>query len=278
MDAIADANPPAPVAALELSAGPRAMRRDLTYSDPVAELFPNRKYPKLAPLHQPAAPTAFAAFELFPGALLGQGAARLFGVVGSYERGFATSVLFAEGTADERRLSTRSSAAFLGLKARLPLGEHELSLTAGYGSYSYELLGDEAAPVLPDVSYRYVQLDAAARFGFGAPFARLHGGTRFVSSTGALGSEWFPGAKTNCFEAGIGAGYAPWRAFELELALDFVRYGFDFNPVSANTDPWTRPVAGGAVDQYLSLSLALRYRFDATPTTGGSQVASRGTR
>lgn len=278
MDAVADTNPPAPMAALELSAGPRAERRDLTYSDQVAELFPSRKYPKLAPLHQPAAPAAFAGFELFPGALLARGAARLFGLVGSYERGFATSVLFAEGTAYERRLSTRSSATFLGLKGRLPLGAHELSLTVGYGSYSYELLGDEAAPVVPDVAYRYVQLDAAARFGFGAPFARLHGGTRFVSSSGALGSEWFPGAKTNCVEAGLAAGYAPWRAVELELGLDFVRYGFDFNPVAQSTDPWTRPVAGGAVDQYLSLSLALRYRFDAAPATASSQVASRGSR
>lgn len=263
MDTVADANPARPLAALELSAGPRAQRRDFTYSDQVAELFPSRKYPKLAPLHQPAAPAVFAALELFPGAFATQGPARLLGLVGSYERGFATSVLFAEGTGYERRLSTRSSAAFLGLKGRLPLGPHELAFTVGYGSYSYELLGDETAPVVPDVSYRYLQLDAAARLGFGAPFARLHGGTRFVSSSGALGDEWFPRAKASCIEAGVAAGYAPWRALELELALDFVRYAFDFNPVAQSTDPWTRPVAGGAVDQYLSLSLALRYRFDA---------------
>jgi hypothetical protein len=264
-DAAFEGEAPRP-SGLELSAGPRVVHRDLSYSDEVAALFPSQKYPKLAPYRLGLGPAAFAAVELFPGAFGGRGLVSQLGVVASYERAFATSVLFAEGTSYERKLDTRSQGFFLGGKARLPLGEHELSLVAGYGGSSYELLGDEASPVVPDIAYRYLRVDAGARFGFGAPFVRLHLGTRFVTSSGAIADAWFPGATVRAFEGGVGAGYVLSRALELELGLDYLRYGFDFNPIPASADPWTRPIAGGAIDQYLNVSLALRYRFGGEAT------------
>jgi hypothetical protein len=46
------------------------------------------------------------------------------------------------------------------------------------------------------------------------------------------------------------------------VAGDFLRYGLNFNPIPASTDPWTKPVAGGASDTYLSATLALRVHFE----------------
>ena len=269
--------------ALEISAGPRAVHRELSYSDQVATLFPERNYPKLAPYQLALGPAAFASVELFPGAFTGRGLAAHLGVTLSYARAFATRLLFAQGTPYERTLDTRSSELFAGLKARLPLDAHELSLSAGYGQSSYELLGDEAQPVVPDVAYRYFRIDGAAKVSLGAPFLGLHAGTRLIADSGAVGQTWFAGAKTTCFEAGAQAGYRLSASFDVLLAFDLVRYGFDFNPIPPSANPWTTPVAGGAIDQYLLGSLALRYRFTSpeapkarAPT--GRQARSRSAR
>jgi hypothetical protein len=84
-----------------------------------------------------------------------------------------------------------------------------------------------------------------------------------VSDTGGLRTDWFPNTKTKSIELGVFAGYGLSRAFDIVAAADLVRYAFDFNPIPPQTDPWSKPVAGGATDQYITGSLALRYHVPA---------------
>ena len=247
----------------ELEVGLRGVHRDFSYRDTPAQLFPNKGYPTLVPIQLALGPAAFFDGTFYPGALASSQIEAHFGLTFGYELSFGTNADFAPGSAIERTLETRAAQFYLGGRARLPLGPHELGLVAAYGQQKFELVGDENAPLAPDVRYKFVRLAVDARFVLARFVLGGHFGTRLVSDTGGLEQDWFPHTKTKSLEAGVFAGYRLGRAFELIAAFDLLRYGFDFNPISPATDPWSKPVAGGATDQYLSGSLALRYHVPA---------------
>jgi hypothetical protein len=68
--------------------------------------------------------------------------------------------------------------------------------------------------------------------------------------------EWFPQANGAAVEAGAFVGQSLSDAFELHGGLDFVRYFFSLNP-----EPGDRHIAGGALDQYLSLWAGVLWRW-----------------
>lgn len=243
----------------DLEAGLRAVHRDFTYKDTPADLFPNQGYPKLVPIQLPLGPALFFDGDFYPVAFASSSAAAHIGLAFGYELNFATKAVFAEGSPIERTLQMQASQFYLGGRARLPLGAHELGLLAAYGQQRFELIGDERAPLAPDVHYKFVRLSLDARFAFDEVLLGGHIGTRVVSDTGGLRSDWFPNTKTQSLEAGGFVGYRLSRALDLIAAVDLLRYAFDFNPIPPQTDPWSKPVAGGATDQYVSASLALRY-------------------
>ncbi len=243
----------------DLEVGLRAVNRNFTYKDTPADLFPNKGYPMLVPFQLPLGPALFFDGTLYPGAFATSGVAAHVGLTFGYELNFATKAVFAQGSPIERTLQTQASQFYVGARARIPLGAHELGLVGAYGQQKFQLTGDEGAPLAPDVHYKFVRLSLDAKLRFDDVFFGGHVGTRLVNDTGGLRTDWFPNTKTKSLEAGIFLGYRLSRALDLIASGDLVRYVFDFNPIPRQTDPWSKPVAGGATDQYLTGSLALRY-------------------
>jgi len=145
-----------------------------------------------------------------------------------------------------------------------------LGLTGTYGQHTFELLGDEQAPLIPDVKYSYVKVGLDGMFRFGDFLAGVRVGKRFVTDTGSLKSVWFPNVKTQSLEAGVTVGYRLVTMLDLVAGFDWLRYGFDFNPnpvrCGPNSSPCVDPkqdttsyVAGGAVDQYISGFIGFRF-------------------
>lgn len=235
----------------------RATHRTFEYHDTPAQLYPARGYNTLLRYRQPLAPSFFARVDLFPFAFSSRGAEANLGFSASYEKAVGTSAVFSEGTPGEKTLDSESSELFLGLRGRIPLGAHELGLTAGYGEHQYTLLGDAGEPLVPDVDYSFVRLSGDASLRFDALTLGFHLGTRLVQDTGGLQRDWFPHTKTQVLEAGLLLGYRVLPQVEVVAGLDLTRYAFDFNPIPANADPTY--VAGGAVDQYVSGWLGARF-------------------
>ncbi len=256
-----DASPrPSP---FDLELGFLAVNRNFTYKDTPAQLFPNQGYPTLVPFQLALGPALFFDGTVYPGALASSDIAAHLGLTFGYELNFATNADFAPGTALARTLHTQASQFYVGGRARIPLGVHELGFIAAYGQQKFEVLGDESAPLVPDVHYKFVRLSVDAKLAFGDVSLGSHVGTRLVSDTGGLRSDWFPNTKTKSIEAGIFLSYRLSGALDVVAALDLVRYVFDFNPIPPQTDPWSTPVAGGATDQYITGSLALRFHVPA---------------
>jgi hypothetical protein len=253
--------------ALELEAGLRAVHRSFAYHDTPAQLFPGRGYPAPRTYNLPLGPALFVGGTLYPLALVTHGFVSNFGIIAGYELNVATSSDYKTVNPNDSTktidhdLATSAHQYFVGLKARLPIDVHELGLVAAYGQQAFTLNGDEAAPVVPDLLYKFVRVSAEGRFRFGALSLGLHVGTRFVSSTGGLEHDFFPGhVKTQDVEGGVSAGYALASSLDVIAGLDITRYAFDFNPIPNGEDPTgTTVIAGGATDTYTSGFLGIRY-------------------
>ncbi len=251
---------------LELDAGLRAVHRNFEYHDTPAQLFPGRGYPEPQTYKLGLGPALFVGGTVYPLAFGSRALISNFGITASYERNFGTRSVF--NTLDattmklsEHRLTTQANQFFVGLKARIPVSVHEIGIVAGYGQQVFNLLGDELAPTVPDVHYKFLRVSAEGRFRLDAFSVGLHVGTRFVNDTGGLERYWFPGhVKTQNLEAGIFAGYSLMSSVDVIFGLDVTRYAFDFNPIPdglKSTGP--RTIAGGAVDSYTSGFFGVRY-------------------
>jgi hypothetical protein len=151
---------------------------------------------------------------------------------------------------------------------------------AAYGKHTFSLLGDEVGTTIgetygalvPDVDYGFVRLRADGKLRFGEVLLGANIGTRFVLSTGSLQNDWFENTKGQALELGLMAGYEIMRNLDVVAGFDFLRYGFNFNPLP---DPPEKPAgvsqnvyvgnlsvtAGGATDTYISAWLGLRFHL-----------------
>ena len=265
-DAAAGEAPADPVGhtPLELMAGLRAIHRSFTYHDTPAQLFPARNFPTPQTYNLPLGPAVFIDGTVYPGAWATQGVGSWFGLTGSYELNFATKSVYGVAP-NEQKLTTRASQWFLGLKTRIPVAKHEFGFIVGPGQQIFNLLGDEGAPQVPDVYYKFWRLGIEGRLRFDPFSVGFHLGTRFVNATGGLERDWFPGhVKTQHIEMGISGGYTVMPNLEVVAGLDLQRYAFDFNPFPPDADPGSKLIAGGATDIYTSGWLALRYSLPAS--------------
>jgi hypothetical protein len=248
---VADESGPAPVA-FELLVGPRLVHRSFDFNDPLSNHEAGATKPYSYVL--PAGPSPFIDLGFYPAALGARGLLANFGVVGSYEKLIATKTQSSSSTTEAQQFE-------IGVRGRMPLGEHEVGLAASYGQQTFHVSDTDPGPfaggTVPNVDYTFVDLDADGHFRLNPITIGAHLGTRFVTHTGALGKEWFPTVKTTAIEAGLSAAYRLTPLFEVVLGADLMRYAFDFNPVPQGAGL----VAGGAVDQYISGYLALRVTF-----------------
>jgi hypothetical protein len=228
---------------IELALGLRGYSRDLTYND---DLFD-----KLPVFQLGAAPAALVSLRLYPLARSSRGFLRHVGVDGSFEYGFATSVTDVR----DRELDVTTRQFHVGLRGRFPFATHELGLSAGYGQHHVAVEEPSPPALVPDVDYEFLRVSLDARFAMSDFLFGFHGGYRLLLSTGEFETEqWFPRATGAGVEAGAFVGQKLSQNFALYGGFDLLRYFFSLNPEPDDTN-----IAGGALDQYLSLWAAVAW-------------------
>jgi hypothetical protein len=238
--------------ALEVTAGPRGIHRTFDFNDPLYNRDPSAHQPFAYKLR--LAPAPFLDLGFYPGAFATRGMAASFGLVARYEKLVATQTADNNGNT----FNTLGQQLEVGVRGRMPVGEHEVGVTASYGKHTFHIASDDPGPAMgsqvPNVDYTFVGLGIDGRVRLSPIEIGAHVGTRFVMKTGDLASVWFSTTKTTSIDAGFSIAYQLTPLFSVVGGMDFLRYAFDFNPV----DPNAYLVAGGAVDQYISGFLALR--------------------
>jgi hypothetical protein len=160
--------------------------------------------------------------------------------------------------AGARRASSQVYGYEVGLRQRFALGSFDLIPHAGYLVDTFLSNGSDVAP---DVRYQVARAGIAGRVALGTRFS-LHASADFlhVLSAGPLtDASKFPRATAEGMDLGGGAGYALADSLEADVSVGLRRYGWDMKVVPGDT-----LIAGGAIDQYLSVTVGLVYR----PTLG----------
>ena len=254
----------------DVTAGLRPIHRTFEFHDTLADRRPGEFY-QLLKYELPLGPALFIDVNWYPGSHFAKGPAEWIGITGGFEKGFATQSVYNEGKPNEQTLKTNEQQWYIGGRFRLPLGAHQLGLSATFGQHDFILEGDNATALIPDVKYTNIRIGLDGMFRFGDFLAGARIGKRIVTSTGPLQSTWFSSVKTSSLEAGVTLGYRLVSSLDLVAGVDWLRYAFDFNPVAprpagANLESF---VAGGAVDEYLTGHIAFRFHIP-----GGSESAA----
>lgn len=262
------AGPPLIVAAIA-----RFLNRSLTFNDTLPSLAdPAYAVPDH---HLGFAPALGLQVQVYPAVFLGLGGfAGQVGLTGGFERSFPVASRYSGTLLNvPSELNSVSQEWTFGSRVRFPGEKRELGVVLAYGQHRFSIQGDEARPIVPDVAYSHVRFGGDARFDFGRLFAGAKLGLRLVLDSGELENEdlWFPNASGQAIDIGLWGGYRLIDSLDLVLGVDFVRYGFDFNPIDkANA---TR-VAGGAVDQYLSGFAGIQFSLGGRGGTSASEASA----
>jgi hypothetical protein len=242
---------------VDVSAGLQLYSRSFEYND---DLFG-----ALRPYALNLGPELGARLRWYPGAHFTDGVAAHIGVEVQGARSFAIS---SASQGNDSSFPTHSRRYGAGLRGRIPLGDHQLAVAAGWHRHVFRIdasspagpLGGETnQPGVPSVDYRFIRLGADARFALGAGVTTFFGAAfRVMTGLGELATDaWFPRADGRGMDAHAGFGYELVDSLEVRLAFEMSRYWFTMNPEPGDTN-----VAGGAVDQYLGGSLNLAWRPD----------------
>jgi ribosomal protein L12E/L44/L45/RPP1/RPP2 len=169
---------------------------------------------------------------------------------------------------DDTSFPTSANAYGVGLRGRLPIGDHELAALIGYASQSFKIdtaerNNVEIDPGVPSTSYSYLRLGIELRFALGDEFA-IGAAAAYLPtfSTGEVEDEqnWFPRAEAAGIEGELSLAYALTRALELTAAFGIQRFGLTFN-TKIEDITMGRRIAGGALDQYLWATLGMRFQL-----------------
>jgi hypothetical protein len=252
--------------ALDMSAGFRAFSRSLTYND---DLYGQLRSYKLT-----LGPAVAADIILYPLAFSSGGLAANFGVEGHVEYAFGVSsnvppVMGSTSLATGGTLPTEIHDYWGGVRGRVPFGPHEVALSLGGGEHAFSFRGGALRAALadtPDTIYHYARVGVDARFvlatglvaglGFGYRYVLNHAGQ--ISDPG-----FFPFLSVYGVDLDAKIGYQVAPSLEARLSLDLRRYAFAMNsePADVTTANPPNQVAGGAIDQYLSITASIAYVF-----------------
>jgi hypothetical protein len=250
-------------------AGLRAYNRTFSYQDALSDLYPDSGFKELNTYELPLGPALLVDIRFYPGAFFSRGLAANIGLVAHFEQGFATKSIYGENTDQEKELETSMQEIRVGLMGRIPLGESEIDLSGEYGIHKFRLNGDEQGtvgtgtvtdnfPLVPDTDYTFIRVGLEGRFRFSEFMVGVHVAPRIVLGVGDLASDaWFPEASGMGFDTGLMLGYGIIPSLDVVVGVDYLRYGFDFNPIPVGAPV----VAGGATDEYTSAYLALLFRL-----------------
>jgi hypothetical protein len=202
-------------------------------------------------------PAAALGLRWYPAAHFSSSAAAHFGLEAGLQLMYPI-----ESEREAQKFETSSLAFDVGLHGRLPVSEHELGLTIGYGQHSVEIADGDAGldPGVPSVAYGFVRVAANARFELDDAIAlRLGAGYRVLLSYGELGEDaWFQRSGGGGIEAEIALGYALSEALTLEASFGLWRYFLSLEPEPSDPSVVNfARIAGGLSDQYLRFGLGI---------------------
>jgi hypothetical protein len=216
--------------------------RSLSYQDPITST--------LGDYRLNGAPVADLYFELHPARFVSDSWPSWLGVEARAQVALASPTLTQSGN----QFKSRYDAVQVGMRARIPLGEHHLSVFSGYGLSRFAISASEpgiTSPT-PSVDYRSIRsglgaelaLSQALRVGLDAAWLNF-------LSVGEI-SRWFPRATAAGLELALSGTYHMTSDVYTRLAAVYSRAFFDFH-----AQPGDKYIAGGALDQSIALALGV---------------------
>jgi hypothetical protein len=259
------AAPPAPAPpgaagsrpAFDVSVGVRGFSRSLTYHQAAAGT-------SLFPYHLRVGPALAVDAIAYPIAPFSRGKLAQLGLEAHVEKAVGVDSVI------DPMPSYPTGATFVtdsheyrgGLRYRIPLGagsEVDLPIVE-IGQRVFEIKdgggADRTSLALPNVAYLYARggLEARVQLRWGLSVI-AGGGYRYVFNRGgAIADDYFPRLRVQGVDAHLGAGVAVMRTLEVRASVDFSRYFYDMRSQSGDLY-----LAGGAVDQYLSATIAAAF-------------------
>ena len=237
---------------MELALGGKIFNRNMSYTDNVSNLPGYR-------LSRASAVTLDMAFHPF--ALGGPSVLSSLGVIGGVTYGIGVGTAL-EGVQGRARTDVHGYEA--GLRYRLELGRMHLLPRAAYSIDAFVAKINELSP---DVRYQSLRVGMGARLPLTQNLsARASVDYLGVMSAGPLnGAARFPRATVHGVDLAVGGSYALTPSLEAQLTVGMKRYGLNMRAV-----PGDAPLAGGAVDEYMSMIVGLAYR----PTQSSSSKST----
>jgi len=223
---------------IKLSARGGFVRRNMNFADDIYERL--RKQGTNIWVYQ-------AQGELYPfdGAI-----GKRLGLILSYEGTIAGNVRDVDA---EVSFPVEFSEFFGGVRAKHPLGQHEIGFDLTFGQMSSGLTDTNGAARIPDLKYTLLRAALDAKLGLGPVNARGSMGFRLPLGYGeASEADWFPRIGGYGFEASLGAEYPMSKRISLELIGSVRRYLLEMNSEPQDAMEGQAEVAGGAVDAYFS--------------------------
>jgi hypothetical protein len=244
---------------LELAVGARGFSRNLTYND---EVSPGLRQYQLA-----MGPAVVANIAFYPIALASSGPAAGIGIVADIEQSVATSSqLAADATFPNGATFPTSMHEFSGgIRYRIPVGSAQIGLAVTGGQHAFWFVSGGGADrnqlEIPNTAYQFARGGADVRLAVTPDFSIGAGaGYRHVLNQAGPVSKQFPHLTVAGVDVGVRAAYAFTSNIEARLQADVRRYFYDMHSVRGDA-----LIAGGAVDQYLSVAFLLGLTLDRTP-------------
>jgi len=244
---------------LELAVGARGFSRNLAYYDQVS--------PGLREYQLAMGPAVVANIAFYPLALASSGPAAGIGIVADVEQSVATqSQLAADTTFPSGATFPTSMHEFAGgLRYRIPVASSQIGLAVTGGEHAFWFVSGGGADrnqlEIPNIAYQFVRGGIDVRVAVTPELSLGAGaGYRHVLNQGGPINKTFPHLTVAGVDANVRAAYAFTGSIEARLQADVRRYFYDMHSIRGDT-----LIAGGAVDQYLSVAFLLAVTLDRSP-------------
>jgi hypothetical protein len=244
---------------LELALGGRGFTRDLRYHQLVT---PGLRQHQLA-----LGPALVLDLAFYPLALVTRRPAANIGLVAGFEQAVGiNSELSADSTfPNGARFPTSMHEITGGLRYRIPLDGSQIGVSVSAGQHAFWMVSGDGADrnqlEIPNVVYRFVRASVDARIAVTTDFYLAAGaGYRHVVNGAGDVVSLFPHLTVAGVDADVGGGYRITPNIEARVQGGIRRYFYDMRSVRGDTH-----LAGGAIDQYLSVAALLAVTLDANP-------------
>lgn len=252
---------------VDVQAGAGLVNRTLAYHQDVSN-------PNLRTYGLPAGFAAIINAVVYPMGLFTEGPMRNLGFEANIEQAFfIASPLGATATVPAEKFGNTVHEFSGGLRYRVPFGAgHFFFGTATAGEHAFTFtsigMGDRSTLDIPDTIYRYIRPGIGLHFELPAQFSlSIAGGYRWVFNNGGQFHDvFFKHSTVQGIDAQLALGYRVTSWGEIRAMGDLRRYFSSMNcPPAGSANPCDpRYTAGGAVDQYISGSVAFALTWGGT--------------